>query len=44
MANGGDELAERFREAYEQEEEHLELVRGWILEATLAGEPAKALA
>lgn len=43
-ANGQDELAERFREAHRTEEEHLELVRGWILEATLAGEPAKALA
>lgn len=43
-ANGLDELAVQFREAHETEEEHLELVRTWILEATLAGEPAKVLA
>lgn len=43
-ANGEDELAERFREAYATEEEHLELVREWILAANLAGEPARALA
>lgn len=43
-ANGKDELVERFRQAYANEEEHLELVRAWIREATLAGEPAKALA
>lgn len=43
-ANGEDELAERFREAYATEEEHLELVREWIREAHLAGEPAKAFA
>lgn len=43
-ANGQDDLAARFHSAHETEEEHLELVRGWIREATLAGEPAKALA
>ncbi len=43
-ANGQDELAARFRKAYETEEEHLENVRAWIREATMAGEPAKALA
>lgn len=43
-ANGQDELAARFRDALETEEEHLELVRQWILEATLAGEPAAVVA
>jgi hypothetical protein len=43
-ANGMDELAAKFRDAQETEEEHLELVRTWILEATLAGEPARAFA
>lgn len=43
-ANGQDELAVRFRKAHQTEDEHLESVRAWIREATLAGEPAKALA
>ena len=37
-------VAAKFRDAQETEEEHLELVRTWILEATLAGEPARAFA
>lgn len=43
-ANGQDDLARQFRSALETEHEHLELVRGWIMEANLAGEPAKAIA
>jgi hypothetical protein len=36
-AEGLEDLADRFNEALESEEEHLQMVRGWIATAALAG-------